>query len=897
MRGTGCRSFRQAAGPVRRARGVDFATAALALILIALPAGTRTALAGARPAARTGGGISQIRPADDTTASLNDLRTGWDPDEPELSPSVVGGPDFGEVFRTPVNGKVYAQPLVIGSTVIVATENDWVYGLNASTGAVEWSTSVGKPEPITNCNNIVPNNGITSTPVYDPATGTVYVVANVTNGTAVDYRMFGIDISNGAVTFVHGIYGSPENDSHITIDPRDQDQRAGLLLLNGWVYATFASHCDHKPWAGYVAGIDPATRAFTLWTDESGATDDEAGIWQSGGGLVSDGPSRIILTSGNGISPAKGPGGKPPGQLAESVIRLQPQSNGTLEAKDFFSPADAPTLDAGDLDYGSAGPAELPVGTTAYPRVLVQDGKIGRLFLLNADDLGGREQGPGGTDADLYQSQAYQGVWGHPAIFEVSTAAIPPSSSGLADYVYLVGQNDYVRGFQLSTNGSGVPKLTDAVNSTYTFGIHPGSPIVTSNGTDLSSVVLWVVRQNGSSSSLVAFPATPQPHTGGGVKLEEIAGEPIGTAADFTTPAVGNAMVYVGTADGDVLGFGVTSGAALHRGAAPGFGNTAVGAAATRTITATASRTVTVTGVSDSASSSPDPFTLGTVTETRPGGGGPAPVTPPVVLHRGDTLGVRVTFRPGAPGGVGGILTFGTAAGQRVPVSVPLTADGTRAGLYATAPRLSMLLSLNDGTNVGPVPVGLPTYAVSTIVNGGRRPQRITKVVTPGGPFRAVDPPRPGTVLLPGQSVTVQFSYLPTRPVSSTSAMTVTGSSGTAATVTLTGSSSPGRTRFTAPKSISFGRVPAGHTATRYIHIVNRGNQASTVSRSELTGPFRLAAKVARGLPVNPGYDLSIPVTFTPATTGYTNGAYTFSWTDRYGRHSLIIPVDGTGVR
>ena len=129
---------------------------------------------------------------------------------------------------------------------------------------------------------------------------------------------------------------------------------------------------------------------------------------------MSDGPDRIFFTSGNGISPAKAPGNKPPGQLAESVVRLQPQSDGTLPAQDFFSPANAPKLDAGDTDFGSGGPVGLPFGTTTYPDVVVQAGKYGRLYLLNRDNLGGRQQGSGGGDEDLFEIGHLAGLWGHP---------------------------------------------------------------------------------------------------------------------------------------------------------------------------------------------------------------------------------------------------------------------------------------------------------------------------------------------------------------------------------------------------------------------------------------------------------------------------------------------------
>ena len=865
--------------------------------LTALPAGAGVAAGSSGQAARAAGLIAAHAASQvDPTASQDDLRTGWDPNEPGLSPSVVHGSSFGEVFRTAVNGQVYAQPLVIGSTVIVATENDWVYGLNASTGAIMWSTSLGKPYAITTCSNIAPNVGITSTPVYDPSSGTAYVMAQVLSGSYVAWRLYGINITTGAVTFQKGIYGSPSNDSHITFSTAQQGQRAGLLLLNGWVYAAFASHCDHGPYAGYVAAVNLANKASsTLWTDEAGVTNNQAGIWQSGGGLVSDGPGRIFLASGNGVSPAPGPGGKPPGQLAESVVRLAPQSSGTLAAQDFFSPADAPTLDANDLDYGAAGPAELPVGTTAYPHILVQGGKVGRIFLLNADNLGGRKQGPGGSDNDLYQSQAYGGLWGHPAVFEASTSPIPAGSSGLSDYTYSTGKNDYVRAFRIDTNSSGVPRLTDVANSTFQFGFGSGSPVVTSNGNDPSSGVVWVVRNSGTTSSLIAFPVVPQPASGGGVKLQEIDGEPIGTASKFTIPATSNGMVYVGTLDGHVLGFGVTTGAALQRSGTEEFGSTTVGSATTRTTTVTASRTVTVTGITSSAVTSPDPFTIGKVTETAPGGT-PVPVTFPVTLHSGDALHAPVTFAPTAPGGTSGAVSFATTAGQNVPVSVPLIADATQTGLYATAPSLSMLLSLNDGTRVGPVPVGLPEYAVSTIVNGGTTPQRITKISGPGAPFTVRLLPRLGTVLLPGQSVTVQFAYTPSQAVSSTSVLTVTGSSGNVAKVSLSGASEPAVSKFRAPQSISFGDVPVGHTATRFIHIVNAGNQPALVTTTAVGGPFRAPDKVTPGLPISGGSDLSIPVTFTPAATGSSTGTYTFSWTDRFGPHSLTVPINSTGV-
>jgi len=396
------------------ARRLLLAATGLVLTLGALPA-----LTGAVP-----GTTAIAARADDVTASQNLMRDGWDNAEPNMGPSVV--PTFTQLFDTPVSGQVYAQPLVVGSTVVVATENDWIYGLDAATGAVNWSTHFGtawdiakSPVPkLAKCTDVTPNVGVTGTPVYDPSSGHVFFFANALNGNGNPrFYLFGVDPTNGNVTTKVLIWGHPSNDSHLTFNPQYQGQRTGALLMNGWVYGAFASHCDKQPYAGYVAGVNLSSSAFTLWTDESGVTYNEAGIWQSGGGMMSDGPGRIFFTSGNGVSPSVRAGSSPGGQLAESVVRLGVNASGTLSAQDFFSPANAPSLDAADTDFGAGGPVAVPFGTSTFPNLLAQDGKDGRIFLLNRSALGGREQGPGKTDNDLFATKSYGGAWGHPTVF------------------------------------------------------------------------------------------------------------------------------------------------------------------------------------------------------------------------------------------------------------------------------------------------------------------------------------------------------------------------------------------------------------------------------------------------------------------------------------------------
>jgi Abnormal spindle-like microcephaly-assoc'd, ASPM-SPD-2-Hydin/PQQ-like domain len=848
------------------------------------------------------GGLTTAR-ADEVTVSQDNLRTGWDPSESALTPAAVGS-SFGELFSTAVNGQVYAQPLVVGSTVIVTTENDWVYGLDATTGAVNWSVSLGTPWNIGSiCTDLNPNIGVTGSPVFDPATGSVYLVAATVANSVPAYSLFGINAQTGAITEKVPVSGRPTNDSSITFNAAQQWERPGLLLMNGSVYAAFGSHCDGPPYDGFVLGVNVSTKASTLWSDETGVTDNKAGIWQSGGGLMSDGPGRIFFTSGNGVSPAPGPGSSPPGQLAESVVRLGVQSGGSLAARDFFSPKNAPQLDASDIDFGSAGPVGLPFGTSAYPHLLAAGGKYGRIYLLNRDSLGGREQGPSGSDAAVRIVCCFAGLWGHPAVFADTTSLTSSNAANAHDFLYYVGKSDYLRFMKFGVDSSGSPILHTVATSSSTFGYTSGSPVVTSNATNPSSAIVWAVSatgSNGANGTLSAFDAVP-PSTctsGSPCVMTPIWSAPIGTASKFSVPATDGARVYVGTRDGHVLGFGITTAAPLGAGTPARFGRGAVGVATSKDVTVTASRKVTVSGVSVTSGTSTDPFTVGKVTETVKGSTTKTPVTFPVTLSRGDALHAPVTFTPTAPGGAVGSLSFGTEARRLPSVDVPLSGDGTRTGLYATTSALPFALVLNSGTKITNVPVGGTVPMTTDIVNGGTSPERVTSVRAPTGVFSATGLPAPGTIIHPGQSVVVQVTFAPHRAVSYAGSFTVTGRGGRAVTVDLSGTGLRAVSKFTAsPRTVNFGSVRLGHRVTATIHVTNAGNQPSTMSgAARLVRPFRARYPVARGLPVNGGDDLTIPVTFTPRHDGTFTGTYRLTWTDRFGTHTLRVRLTGTGV-
>jgi Abnormal spindle-like microcephaly-assoc'd, ASPM-SPD-2-Hydin len=836
--------------------------------------------------------------ADVVTASGNNLRDGWDSHEPNLSPSVLKSGTFGQLFNTKVNGQVFAEPIVAGPTVIAATMNDWVYGLNAATGAINWKMSLGTPFPSSaiNCSDATPTTGVMSTPVYDPSTGTVYLVSEVIPAGNDEFHpafyMHALNAQTGAERpgWPVLIHGAPVNAPTKQFSAISEWQRPGLLLLNGTVYAGFGSHCDWEPFTGYVSGVNTKTRAQTLWSDEAGLTDTEGGIWQSGSGLMSDGNGRIFLTTGNGVSPAAGPGSKPPGQLADAVVRLAVGPGGTLSAKDFFSPADAPTLDATDGDLGSGGPVGLPFGTTADPHLLVQVGKDAHVYLLNRDSLGGRKQGPKGTDKVVAVAGPYRGEWGHPAAFGSVTRITKSNVAKSADYIYFVGTGEDPPGsplqlLKLGLNSSGQPTMSDVANSSGLFGFSSGSPVVTSNGTDTSSAVVWEVASTGNygTGTLEAFRAVPTGSCSSAkpCTLQPLWSAGLGNAAKFTIPATNAGRVYVGTA-GSIYGFGSPDTGPLAGAKPVNFGSVAVGTTSKVTkVTVTATGTVTVGSVNARTAAPPNPFIIGTVT-----GKNGKKVKFPVKLVKGETLTVPVTVHPTSPGGVAGSVNFATSASNFPVVSVAVSVNGTKPGFYAKPGSLSF----------DPIPAGTSESQNLVITNGGTAPESVSSVTPPDAPFSVTGLPS-GTIA-PGASTTAVVTYAPTGATTDSSQIVINAGDSTTLTVDLSGTGQADNSQLTpSPTSISFGSVPVGTQATRTLVLTNTGNLPATITATTPPPePFGHPMPIPASLPFNPGYVLNVPVTFSPPSTGPVSGSYSFTYTDATGTHQLTIPVSGTGT-
>jgi PQQ-like domain len=852
---------------------------------------------------------------DVTTAAYDNLRDNWDHHEPGLTPSVVQSSSFGQEFSTPVSGSVYAQPLVVNGTVIVTTEQAMAYGINATTGAVQWSRSFGSPfEAATNgCTDLTPDLGSTSTPVVDPATGTVYLTTRLETGSGglanAHWYLQAVSETTGqeAPGFPVEITGTPYNTPGVPFNDPSEEQRPALLLLNGVVYLAFASDCDFWPYRGIVVGVSTTTHAITsMWSDESGVGTDEnsqAGIWQSGAGLVSDEPNHIILTTGNGISPNPAASNAPPRTLSESVVGLNVGASGKIKPIQFFSPSNAANLDANDEDLGSGGPVALSpahFGTSAHPHLLVEEGKDGRVLLIDSDNMGGFKQAGGA----LQKLGPFEGEWGHPAVY-----------GGQGGWVYIMQNGGGpLRVFSYGLSGQGLPQLASAGTSAEFFGFSSSSPLVTSKGTTAGSAVVWAVDSNGGSgqnATLMAYGAIP---THGVLPL--LWSAPIGTASKYVSPTASNGRVYVGTRDGHLLAFGAGANAPLQA-AAVKFGSVPVGSSRTTTLVATTPQGLTVTGpatvsgyqgvtgptaTGSSGTVTPSTVVSGSAT-TIPVGATAGPKVPPPPVAKpiagsvfavgqppagttfapGATVRLPITFTPDGPGPVVAALSIPTSAGTQ---TVSISGYGTAPGLLLSAKPLDF-----DTVNTG---AGGKALTVS-LTNSWNQSETVTGLNLPHGPYSVTGLPPVGTVLAPQQSVTASVNFDPGAAGSYPSALSVSTNHGSV-TVPVSGSAVTGVEQLAVTSaSVDAGSVPIGRTVRVTFGVGNSGTVALIVTRAIApSGAFSSPVPVPEGTIIEPGTFLNQTVTFHPTALGPTSSHYIFNSND--GRGPVTVTLHGTGT-
>ncbi len=394
-----------------------------------------------------------------TTYNHDAQRSAIDPDSTSPLPPAPAWPGPAQL-----DGQVFAQPLVVGSEVYAATENDTVYALNAATGAVIWRTSVGTPVPAGDlpCGDISPTVGITGTPVIDPAAGRIYAVADSLRGTTVRHLLVALEIATGAP-----VPGFP-----VAIDPSGSDpkallQRTALALDGGRVFAGFGgNNGDCGDYHGWVMGLnEDGSGAPSAFEVDSPAGEHGGAIWGAGDGPAVDAAGHLLYSTGNGFSSSSTPDDQ------ESVVALNP---GDLTTAGVWTAGNWQALDSSDQDLGSSEPLPLPGG------LLFEIGKDGVGRLLSGSPLGSTSQvfsaqvcrGGGAFGASLYRDGViYVPCSGGLAAVTLTTSP-SPSFAALAGWSAPTGASGppiFAGGLVWSTGWRGTGLL---------YGLDPGTGAV-----------------------------------------------------------------------------------------------------------------------------------------------------------------------------------------------------------------------------------------------------------------------------------------------------------------------------------------------------------------------------------------------------------------------------------
>jgi hypothetical protein len=809
------------------------------------------------------------------TNSGDDLRTGWYPNQPSLTPQLLSGGTFGQLWSATVEGQVYAQPLLSNGTLLVATEANKLYGLNPTTGTQQWSKSLGTPwNPADlSCGDLTPSIGVTATPVIDTATNTAYLTRKTyVSGTSGPARWYmdAIDVATGVekTGFPVELSGTAQNAPGRTFLATNEMQRPGLLLMEGVVYAGFGSHCDFSPWQGWVFGVSTAGQVKARWVADANETG--AGIWQSGAGLTSDGAGTLLLSTGNGGAPTTPiPGNTPPANLGESVVRLRVQTDGSLKATDFFAPFDAASLDTWDADFASGGVTGLPnefFGTATIPHLAVAVGKQGYVYLLNRDSLGGIGQGPSGSDKVVQRIGPYGGVWSRPGVWpgDGGWVYIPTASGGNS----AGGSAGNLRVFRYGLSGTGTPTLSLQATSPDAFGFGTSAPVITSDGTTSGSALVWTIWMPGGSGAGAQLRAYDPLPVNGQPVLRWSA--PVGTAAKFATPGVGAGRLYVGTRDGHVLGFGSPVTPPLT-GSTLAFATTTLGNTSVKTLTLTATESLTLSSLASSSSQ----FTLGTSSPTLP-----------AALSAGQTISVPITFKPTQTGIIGGTVTASTSTGKTTTFALSGLGQAASAQLEVTPPLVSF-----GGTSVGG-----HLSSTATFRNVGGAPLTINKVNLPAAPFSASGAPTAGSTIAAGGSVTVTVAFDPTQlgTFNDSIGLETTGGNGA---IGLSGTAGASGALKITNETNEYGSATVGGAAvSKSFTITNTGGTTVTITKSKppVGGAFAATTSLPEGTTIAAGASVTESVAFTPTGPGYATGGWQINGDDTSGLHQ--VQFSGTGT-
>ncbi len=511
-----------------------------------------------------GGGGGGTTPAFQVLTYHDDnTRSGQNTQETTLTTSNVVTATFGKVGFYSVDGKVDAEPLYVpGETVAgathnvlyVVTEHDSAYAFDADTGTVLWHVSaLGTNETTSDsrgCGQVVPEIGITSTPVIDPkagAHGTIYLVAASKDSSgSYHYRLHALDLTTGAEVSgspvpIQATYpgtGAGSSNGQVVFDPAQYNERAGLLLLNGAVYLGWTSHCDNGPYTGWIMGYNETTLAQTTVLNLT-PNGSEGSIWQAGAGLAADSSGNIYFLDANGTfdTSLNSSGFPANGDFGNAFMKLSTTGN-KLAVADYFVMFNTTAESNADQDFGSGGAMLLPDVTDASGNVhhlAIGAGKDQNIYVVDRDNMG---------KFNASTNNIYQELSG----------ALAGGEFGMAAYwnntVYYGSVGDVLRAYPITQ-----AKLatTPASQTVHIFPYPGATPSVSSNGT--SNGIVWAV-DNSNPAVLYAYDATNLDKELYDSSQAANGRDQFGPGNKFITPMIANGKVFVGTTNG-VAVFGV----------------------------------------------------------------------------------------------------------------------------------------------------------------------------------------------------------------------------------------------------------------------------------------------------------------------------------------------------
>jgi chitodextrinase len=491
----------------------------------------------------------------------DNLRTGVNSQETVLTPSNVNSAQFGKLFSYPLDGIAYAAPLYAANVnipgkglynvVYVGTQQDTVYAFDAN--GIEpsplWQVNLLGPNEtvvscsdVNECNDISLDIGIVGSPVIDPTTGTLYVVAKSKQGSTFIQRLHALDIATGAekfggpVTISGSVPGSGDGSSggQLQFSAMRENQRPALALINGVVYIAWSAHGDNPPWHGWVIGYNATTlqRTMIYCVSPDGYG---GGIWQSGGAPASDASGNLYFTTANGDFNAN-TGGK---DYGDTIVKLSPSGN----VVDYFTPYDQGVMEAQNLDLSSAGPVLLVDQPGTVPHLLISAAKGGTIYVVNRDNMGHYQSN---SNSQIIQSIPdalrhggdEEGNYSSPVFFN--------------NHVYFGAVSDTIKAFQLS---NGLLSTTPTSQTAQTYPNRGASFAVSANGTN--NAILWAVQDNSPSNGVLrAYDAN---NLGTEFYDSAQAGprDDFGLATKFHSPLVANGKVFLVTYDHQLVGFGL----------------------------------------------------------------------------------------------------------------------------------------------------------------------------------------------------------------------------------------------------------------------------------------------------------------------------------------------------